>query len=74
MLKNFYHLILGVLCALVVSVPAQAAERFKKLPHIKLINVDEGKHLWVGEPMVYRILSEIVGIVAPQRLPLPEEV
>lgn len=54
--------------------PAQAAEKFAPLPHIKLINVDEGKHLWLGEPQVYRVLSEIVNVVAPQRLPLPKEI
>jgi len=29
--------------------------------------------LWVGEPYVYRILSEITAIMAPARLPLPQE-
>jgi len=53
--------------------PAQAIERFAALPHIQLINVDEGKHLWLGEPQVYRVLSEITKIVAPHRLPLPTE-
>ncbi len=54
--------------------PAQAHERFHTFPNIHQVDVAGAKHLWVGEPMVYRILSEIVGIVAPQRLPLPEEV
>jgi dienelactone hydrolase len=50
--------------------PAQAAVAFASIPQIKLINVDEGKHLWLGEPQVYRVLSEITKVVAPQRLPL----
>jgi len=53
--------------------PAEAAIAFASIPQIELINVDEGKHLWLGEPQVYRVLSEIVKKVAPQRLPLPTE-
>ena len=54
--------------------PEQAKERFKSFPRLKLISVDGAKHLWVGEPFVYRILSEITGIIAPNRLPLPTEI
>jgi alpha/beta superfamily hydrolase len=53
--------------------PEQAVRGFAGIPQIKLINVDGAKHLWVGEPMVYRVLSEITSIIAPERLPLPEE-
>lgn len=53
--------------------PAEAAVAFSVIPQIELINVDEGKHLWLGEPQVYRVLSEITKIVAPERLPLPVE-
>lgn len=53
--------------------PAEAAVAFSAIPQIELINVDEGKHLWLGEPQVYRVLSEITKIVAPGRLPLPVE-
>ena len=53
--------------------PAEAALAFSAIPQIELINVDEGKHLWLGEPQVYRVLSEITKIVAPERLPLPVE-
>ena len=53
--------------------PAEAAIAFSSIPQIKLINVDEGKHLWLGEPQVYRVLTEIVNVVAPARLPLPTE-
>jgi hypothetical protein len=54
--------------------PDAARTAFSVIPHIALIAVDEAKHLWVGEPSVYRVLSEITQIVAPQRLPLPLEI
>jgi alpha/beta superfamily hydrolase len=54
--------------------PDQARERFAVIPQIKLIAVDGAKHLWVGEPYVHRVLSEITQIVAPERLPLPTEI
>ena len=53
--------------------PAEAAKAFSIIPQIKLINVDEAKHLWVGEPMVHRVLSEVVKIIAPEKLPLALE-
>lgn len=54
-------------------VPHEARERFSVIPHAQLIAVDGAKHLWVGEPSVYRVLSEIVAKVAPEALPLPTE-
>ena len=48
--------------------------RFAVVPQINLIAVDGAKHLWVGEPYVHRVLSEITQIVAPERLPLPTEI
>jgi uncharacterized protein len=54
--------------------PDAARVAFAKIPHINLIAVDEAKHLWVGEPSVYRVLSEITKAVAPERLPLPTEI
>ncbi|MEI6763595.1 MAG: alpha/beta hydrolase, partial [Actinomycetes bacterium] len=53
--------------------PAEAKIRFAPLTQIQLINVDEGKHLWVGEPAVYRVLTEITAVLAPDALPLPTE-
>ena len=52
--------------------PAQAQERFAIVPKIKIIAVDEAKHLWLGEPAVHRVLSEITSIVTgvPTTLPL----
>lgn len=53
--------------------PAQARERFAKLTQLELIEVDQGKHLWIGEPSVQRIHNEIVKIVNPAKYPLPTE-
>jgi alpha/beta superfamily hydrolase len=53
--------------------PIEAPFKFRELTQVQLINVDGAKHLWVGEPAVHRVLTEITKIVAPQRLPLPTE-
>ena len=53
--------------------PEEARKRFAVIPQIDLIAVDGAKHLWVGEPYVHRVLSEIVRIIAQSRLPLPTE-
>lgn len=53
--------------------PAEAAERFASIPEATLIAVEGGKHLWVGEAQTRRVLSEIVGVVNPEALPLPVE-
>ena len=52
--------------------PSQARERFAIVPTLKIIAVDEAKHLWLGEPAVHRVLSEIASIVngVPTTLPL----
>lgn len=54
-------------------VPEEARKRFAIIPHAQLIAVEDAKHLWVGEPSVYRVLTEIVRQVAPQALPLATE-
>lgn len=54
--------------------PEQARLRFAPLHQFTLIAVEEAKHLWVGEPAVYRVLTEIVKAVAPSQLPLPTEI
>jgi hypothetical protein len=41
------------------------------VPRIEIVEVKEGKHLWVGEKQTYRVLSEIVERVNPSALPLP---
>jgi hypothetical protein len=40
--------------------PAEAQQRFAAMTRIELVNVEGGKHLWVGEAQTYRVLSEIV--------------
>jgi hypothetical protein len=54
--------------------PPEAKVRFAPLTQIKIIPVEGAKHLWVGEPAVHRVLSEITEIIAPERLPLPTEI
>ena len=51
--------------------PAEARERFARIPQAEVIGVDGAKHLWVGEPSVRRVLDEIVKRVAPSAYPLP---
>lgn len=54
--------------------PVEAAEKFASVPRAQLIAVEGGRHLWVGEAQVRRVLNEIVAVVAPSKYPLPEEV
>jgi len=54
--------------------PVQAREKFSVIPDMRLIVVAGAKHLWVGEPSVYRVLSEITQVISPESLPLPREV
>ncbi|MBI5160077.1 MAG: alpha/beta hydrolase [Micrococcales bacterium] len=51
--------------------PAEARARFAAVPEARVVAVDEGRHLWVGERQVARVLSEIVACVNPEALPLP---
>ena len=51
--------------------PVEAAERFSVAPNIELVNVEGGKHLWVGEAQTSRVLTEIVARLNPAALPLP---
>ena len=53
--------------------PKEAIVAFKPLTQIEIIPVDGAKHLWVGEPYVYRVLNEITKIVNPAKAPLPTE-
>lgn len=53
--------------------PPEAAQRFAVIKNHQMIAVDGAKHLWVGEPAVNRVLTEITQIIAPSRLPLPTE-
>jgi len=53
--------------------PDAAHERFAIVPKIKIIAVEGAKHLWIGEPSVHRVLSEINSIVTGAVAPLPVE-
>jgi len=53
--------------------PEAAIIAFEPLTQIEIIAVDGAKHLWVGEPDVYRVLNEITKIVNPAKTPLPTE-
>jgi alpha/beta superfamily hydrolase len=52
--------------------PAEAQQRFAAMTDIELVNVEGGKHLWVGEAQTRRVLSEIVARLNPAVLPLPD--
>ncbi|MDT7784150.1 MAG: uncharacterized protein QOF58_2569 [Pseudonocardiales bacterium] len=52
--------------------PAEAQQRFARIPQAEVVGVAGAKHLWIGEPSVRRVLDEIVRRVAPDRAPLPE--
>jgi len=54
--------------------PEAAKLKFSKVKNLKQIDVAGAKHLWVGEPMVHLVLSEIVKVIAPSALPLPQEI
>ena len=51
--------------------PEAAKESFSPLSQAELIPIAGAKHLWVGEPSVYRVLSEIVLRLNPDSTPLP---
>lgn len=51
--------------------PDAARERFMAVPQAQVIPVEGARHLWVGEPAVRRVLTEIVARVNPAALPLP---
>lgn len=53
--------------------PDEAKIRFAMVPKMKIIAIEEAKHLWLGEPSVHRVLSEINSIVTGDAAPLPLE-
>ena len=54
--------------------PDAARHKFSRVKNLKQIDVNGAKHLLVGEPMVHLVLTEIVKVIAPSRLPLPTEI
>jgi hypothetical protein len=53
--------------------PDAARARFAIVPKLKIIAVDDAKHLWLGEPSVHRVLTEINTIVTGEAQALPLE-
>jgi len=53
--------------------PPEAAAAFTRVPETEFVAVEGGRHLWVGEQQVYRVLTEIVARLNPAALPLPTE-
>lgn len=53
--------------------PDEAVKRFSSVPEARLIAVENGRHLWVGENQTRRVLTEILNVVNPDALPLPTE-
>ncbi len=53
--------------------PDEAKVHFSIVPTIKIVTVKGAKHLWLGEPFVNRVLSEINSIVTGDLGPLPLE-
>ncbi|MDQ1654492.1 MAG: uncharacterized protein QOI35_3692 [Cryptosporangiaceae bacterium] len=51
--------------------PTEAAERFRTVPHAKVIAVEGARHLWVG--YADQALDYLVRRVAPRAYPLPRE-
>ncbi len=51
--------------------PDEAKLRFAVVKQMKIIAVEGAKHLWIGEPSVHRVLSEITAVIAPDKAPLP---
>lgn len=45
--------------------PPEARRAFLAIPRAHVTAVEGGKHLWIGEPAVRRVLQEIVDIVRP---------
>jgi len=53
--------------------PEAAKARFSIVPKLKIVAVEGAKHLWLGEPFVNRVLSEVNSIVTGDLDPLPLE-
>ena len=53
--------------------PDAARKRFASVSKINIVAIDGAKHLWIGEPAVHRVLSDINSIVTGAETPLPAE-
>jgi pimeloyl-ACP methyl ester carboxylesterase len=54
--------------------PTAAREKFAVIPQIEIIDGENMKHLWLGEPSVQFVHNEIVKRVVPEKFPLPTEI
>lgn len=50
--------------------PEAARERFAAIPQAQVVAVEGAGHLWVGEPQVRRVLTEVVARVNPEVGPM----
>jgi alpha/beta superfamily hydrolase len=50
--------------------PAEARERFARVPQAEVVAFDEAVHLWVGERQVRQVLDAVVERVAPSAAPI----
>jgi uncharacterized protein len=53
--------------------PAEARQRFGRVPQAEVIGVPGARHLWVGERFVRIVLNDIVRRVNPAAWPLPTD-
>lgn len=53
--------------------PEEARQKFAVVPEAEVIEIPDGKHLWVGEFQTRQVLTEIVRQVNPSALPLATE-
>ena len=54
--------------------PTAAREKFAAIPQIEIIDGENMKHLWLGEPSVQFVHNEIVKRVVPESYPLPTDI
>ncbi|MDP1877203.1 MAG: alpha/beta hydrolase [Actinomycetota bacterium] len=52
--------------------PDAAEARFAVMENAEVRGIAGAKHLWVGERFVRIVLDHVVGVVAPERAPLPD--
>ncbi len=53
--------------------PDAARRGFARVPQAEIIDVPEGRHLFVGERYVKIVLDHVVGLLAPAYRPVPSE-
>ena len=53
--------------------PDEARRRFARVPHAEVVEVPDGRHLFVGSRSVKIVLDHVGGLIAPAFRPLPDE-